>query len=128
MDVPSIARGGGRAWLLALAVTLTACATRPAPPVRPPDEGWTTTSPGGVIQVQVRVFDLGGMAGYPAGVRPYYRAFQGAGNNRVEVLSWSPLGITRLDQDFTGAWTFVDESSRPVDEAYTLPRGKRHQY
>jgi alpha-glucosidase len=109
-------------------VTLIACATRPPPPVRKPDEGWLTTSPGGLTAVQVRVIDLGGTAGYPDGPRLYYRAFQGAEGTRSPLLDWSPLGITRADQDFTTDLALVEEATRPIVEEYTLPRGKRHQY
>src|SRR4051794_16127114 len=94
---------------LLAAATLIACATKPPPPARKPDEGWLTTSAGGLVSVQVRVFDLGGTAGYPDGPRLYYRAFQGAEGARSPLLDWSPLGITRADQDFTTGLVLVEE-------------------
>jgi alpha-glucosidase len=112
-----------------LFTNLAACATRPPPAPPKPDEGWLTASPGGVIRVQVRIFDLGGTAGYPDGRRLYYRAFlQGPEATPGPLLDWSPLGVTRADQDFSTGLTLLEETTRPVVAEYTLPRGKRHQY
>jgi hypothetical protein len=99
MPFPSLTRQL-RAWLSFVAV-IAGCAHKPAPPAPRPDDGWTTGSPGGLFSVQVQLLDLAGTAGYPAGARPYYRAFHGMGRARGEVLGWSPLGITRQDEDFT---------------------------
>ena len=42
-----------------------------------------------------------GLSGYPADkVRLYYRIEHGPEGRRVEVLPWSPLGITRRDEAF----------------------------
>ena len=43
-----------------------------------------------------------------------------------EVISYSPLGIIRADQQFTDNLKFVDTVRSPViDETYTMPHGKR---
>ncbi len=113
-----------RATLAVLAAgALVGCAGRQHGPARSLDE-WTVGSPGGVVQVNVRLMDLGGTAGYTAGRRLYYRALHGP----VEVLAWSPLGLTRDDEDFTQGLTFTDQRDRPVVETYTLPRGKRRDH
>lgn len=93
-----------------------------------PPDGWVTSSPGGLVHLQVAMKDLAGAAGLAAGPRLYYRVAHGAGDARVEVLAWSPLGVVRSDQDFTTTLTFVGERTTPVREEYTLPRGKRSQY
>jgi alpha-glucosidase len=113
---------------VAVALALAGCVPRPATVSAPSGNEWTATSPGGLISVQVRIADLAGTAYYPAGPRLYYRVMAGAGDARVEALTWSPLGISRADQDFNEGLSFVSEKSRAVDEDYTLPRGKRHQY
>ncbi|HEX7598615.1 MAG TPA: glycoside hydrolase family 97 N-terminal domain-containing protein, partial [Polyangia bacterium] len=55
----------------------------------------------------------------------YFRATVGGGDARVEMLPWSPLGITRKDADFTDDLRFLGSSQGQVTDAYTMPRGKR---
>ena len=49
-------------------------------------------------------------------------------DNKGEVLPCAPLGITlkRLGK-FTGSLRFVGESTRPIDERYPMPVGKRSE-
>jgi hypothetical protein len=113
-------------WLLA-ALLLVACASRAPRPARMPDEGWTTSSPGGLVHVQVRMMDFGPESGTP-GRRLYYRAEHAGTDGRAEVLTWSPLGLTRKDQEFGADLLYVKETTRPLLERYTLPHGKRMQH
>jgi hypothetical protein len=119
----------GTGIILALLVGLGGCAAtvKQGLPVMPPD-GWVIASPGGLVEVQVRYFSLGGTANYPAQPRLYYRAGFGGGDARVEMLRWSPLGITRKDADFTDDLVYLGESQRRVTDDYTLPRGKRSHF
>ena len=105
---------------------LLGCATtgkRALPPV--PSDGWTIRSPSGQVGVAVRLFSLAGTADYPNQPRLYYQAMVGGGEARVQMLRWSPLGITRKDADFTDDLQFVGESQRQITDEYTMPRGKR---
>ena len=117
-----------RAAVTLLVAAAAACATTPRGPAGMPEQGFSTTSPSGLVEVQVNLLDLAGTAGYPAGRRPYYRVLHGAAGSRVEVMPWSPLGIIRQDADLGTGLTFVAEKTRPVRESYGLPRGKRRQY
>jgi hypothetical protein len=95
---------------LALLILLCGCATKagggqPAGPIR-------TSSPGGVVHFEIDASRL------------QYRVLVGA----AEVLAWSPLGITRADEDFTAGLAFLDETARPITEEYDLRRGKRSHY
>jgi alpha-glucosidase len=92
-----------------------------------PAEGWSIRSPGGQITVEVRSFAPQGVSEYPGQPRLYYRAFVGGGEARFEMLRWSPLGITRADEDFTDDLHFIGDSQRLVTERYTMARGKRTQ-
>jgi hypothetical protein len=96
---------------VALLFLLCGCATKgggaaqPSGPIR-------TMAPGGAVAFEVDVS------------RFQYRVLHGTS----EVLAWSPLGLTRADQDFTANMTFTGELSRPVTEEYDLRRGKRSHY
>jgi alpha-glucosidase len=92
-----------------------------------PPEGWSISSPGGQITVEVRSFAPQGVTEYPSQPRLYYRAFVGGGEARFEMVRWSPLGITRADADFTDDLHFIGDNRRPLTEPYTMARGKRTQ-
>ncbi len=47
------------------------------------------------------------------------------GASKVEVLAWSPIGLTRDDADFTHLRLTSASTDRPVKESYTLQHGKR---
>src|SRR6185295_14480911 len=93
---------------LTLLLLLCACATKPSGPAAPAGP-LRTSSPGNIVHFELDA------------ARLQYRVLHGA----TEVLAWSPLGITRSDQDFTANLSFAGESSRPIVEEYDLRRGKR---
>ena len=96
---------------LAVLFLLLGCATKtggsaqPAGPLR-------TSSPGGIVHFELDV------------ARFQYRVLHGSS----EVLAWSPLGLTRADEDFTASLAYRGETSRPISEDYDLRRGKRSHY
>jgi alpha-glucosidase len=114
---------------LTLFLGLVTCAptVHKGAPVIPPD-GWAISSPGGLVGVQVRYFSLTGTADYPAPPRLYYRVTMGGGEARIEMVRWSPLGITRKDADFADDLVYLGESQARVTDDYTLPRGKRSHF
>jgi alpha-glucosidase len=87
---------------------------------------WTVTSPDGRIQMQVRLAEPDRTGAYPPGkTRLYYQV----AHDRQAVLAWSPLGISRSDQDFVDGLAFVEAgAARTIDETYTIPHGKRRTY
>lgn len=84
---------------------------------------WKVTSPDGDVAIDVRLTDPGRVADYPAGkVRLYYEV-QRRGRT---VLSLSPLGVARDDEDFVDGLRFVSAGPvRTIDETYTMLHGKR---
>ena len=47
------------------------------------------------------------------------------GASKLEVLAWSPVGLTRDDADFTHLRLTAASAARPVKDSYTLRHGKR---
>jgi hypothetical protein len=119
-----------RTWALIgfWALTLLGCAAQQPQPAGMPNEGWTLASPNGAVTVQVRQFSLAGTADFPAQPRLYYRAFVGGGQAGQEVISWSPLGLIRKDEDFADDLRFVAQKITPVVESYSLAAGKRSRF
>jgi alpha-glucosidase len=89
------------------------CATAARQGGQPAGDG-RVSSPGGTVHFEYQV----------AHGEVRYRVLHGAG----EVLSWSPLGIARADEDFRSGLTLTGTTSRPVIEEYDLRRGKRSHY
>lgn len=90
---------------------------------------WEVSSPQGNLTIAVHLADRDGTADYPAGVRLYYSLQYRVGDTPIVVLNDSPLGIVRDDQAFLDGLTFVSASKiQKVEQAYTLPHGKRSQY
>lgn len=100
---------------------LVGCASKPIGPQAHPDDGWTTSSPGGIVHVTVRLSTTANAAEPPLQLS----AAHGAGRAHAEVLLPSPLGIRREDDDFSRDLSFVTDATRPVVASYTLTRGKR---
>jgi alpha-glucosidase len=96
---------------VALLFLLCGCATKSSGPAQPSGP-IRTSSPGGIVHFELDA------------ARFQYRVLHGT----AEVLAWSPLGLTRSDQAFTGNLTFAGEASRPVVEEYDLRRGKRSHH
>jgi hypothetical protein len=101
----------------ALLLILCGCATTSTKPTGPTD-ATRTSSPGGVVHFDLRLVDG----------RLEYRVLHGPSAEAREVLTWSPLGITRDDDDFRSGLGLVGENIRPVVEEYELRRGKRSRY
>jgi alpha-glucosidase len=112
-----------RPFIVVALLLVVGCATRSfSPPPQPAEQRWEVVSPGGAVRVEIQLVDGAD------GRRLTYRAEQGRGAARAEVIGVSPLGVTRGDQDFTQDLVFLGESSRAVEEIYDLPRGKRSHY
>ncbi len=109
----------------ALALILPSlCCVKPALAA---EQRWALASPDGNVVATLALTAPQQVAEYPADkVRLYYRIEHGAEENRTEILPWSPLGITRDDQAFVDGLEFQGQSEvAAIDEAYTLPHGKR---
>lgn len=85
---------------------------------------WTVASPDGKLAATLTL-------GSPEGAksdkpRLYYRVEQGPEGSRAVVLPWSPLGIDRSDASFVDGLKFAGRSAATtIDDAYTMPHGKR---
>lgn len=90
---------------------------------------WRLNSPDGNISITVVLADLGAQAHYPAGQkRLYYQIENKVAGQLQVVLPFSPLGISRDDQDFIDGLLFESKDDVvTIDETYTLRHGKRRQ-
>lgn len=78
--------------------------------------GFAVSSPDGKIKATISYHESNGTLSY--------RVNSGG----VSVIDDSPLGITTDKGDFTGGMSYLGNTSREVNETYTLPVGKRSTY
>ncbi len=92
-------------------------------------EDWSVTSPNGDVRLAVRLADLGGSADYlKSRARLYYRVEQGPAASRATVIGDSPLGLEIAGLDLLDGLQFTSSSQpQPIDDTYTMVRGKRRQ-
>jgi len=91
------------AAFVALTLTQSACA----------QTGWTLTSPDGKVAIRVALGDRS-------------RLQYDVACDKQTVLSQSPLGISRRDQNFVDGLKFVEAGGiKIIDETYTMMSGKR---
>ncbi len=77
---------------------------------------WTVTSPDGRVQIKVGLTDAAGKT----------RLGYEVTHDKQEVVSTSPLGISRKDQAFVDGLRLVEaKRAKTVDETYTMLSGKR---
>jgi hypothetical protein len=80
-------------------------------------DSWTVASPDGSLAFDLQL-DAKGTLSYRVGLP--------AAAGRIEVLAWSPLGLTRDDQAFVAGLRFGGKAVRSeIDVSYTALHGKR---
>ena len=91
---------------------------------------WQLSSPDNRITCEIALRAFPDDAVYPTQKRLYYRIkFQQPKSVKAVLLDWSPLGISRDDQDFLDDLKFVSMSPvSQVEQNYDLPHGKRSNY
>jgi len=104
-------------WALLIVGGLFLVGSRGPAVAQTPSE-WTVVSPDETVQATVR------HRPEEDGTLAYRVTVRGDGEKAV-LVPFSPLGITRVDADFTTNLQFVAESKRRIDETYTLVHGKR---
>jgi alpha-glucosidase len=83
---------------------------------------WTLTSPNGRVSVFVKQEVVASL--YAGQVNLYYRVIV----DDSLALDWSPVGIRTSDQNFITDLTFMARTDSLINEAYSLPTGKRSHY
>jgi len=113
--------------LIGLLVLLLSVAAWGEGRLRAAEHSWSLASPDEKLVATLALTAPSRVPQYPAGkVRLYYRVEHGPPGERVEVLPWSPLGITHYDADFVDGLEFVAAGKvTAIDETYSLPHGKR---
>jgi hypothetical protein len=103
---------------LILSLAILALLVLPLTSVQAASSSWTVSSPDGALTFELRLDEVGALS---------YRLTLGpSGAQRVDVLGWSPLGVTRDDQPFVkGLKATLKGTVRIVDDSYTMLHGKR---